>query len=173
MERDQELLTTGEAAAILGCSRQHVTDLCRSGALPFRTIGTHRRVARSDLARLAGGTVATAPADVVRQRLLSLWLHRAVAGRLAADPDGVLSIARANLERARMVHPRSRPWVDAWAEILDDPERVMERITATDPRSDELRQNTPFAGVLDDAERGRILTAFAGWWRTTHVREPR
>jgi len=169
MERDEELLTTGEAAAVLGCSRQHVTDLCRSGTLPFRTIGTHRRIFRVDLERFAAGTVATAPADIDRQRLRSLWLHRAVAGRLAADPVGVLVIARANLERARRIHPRSRPWVDAWAAILEDPERAMERLTAPDPRSDELRQNTPFAGVLDDAARARILAAFAGWWRTTHA----
>lgn len=169
MGRDDELLTTGDAAAVLGCSRQHVTDLCRSGALPFRTIGTHRRIARSDLDRFAVGSSREVPRDIVRQRLRSLWLHRAVAGRLAADPDGVLEIARANLERARALHPRSGPWIDAWAAIVDDPELVMERLTAPDDRSAELRQNTPFAGVLDDAERSRILAAFADWWRATHA----
>ena len=169
MERDDELLTTGEAAAVLGCSRQHVTDLCRSGALPFRTIGTHRRIARSDLERFARGSSQEVPRDILRQRLRSLWLHRAVAGHLAADPDGVLALARANLDRARALHPRSGPWIDAWAAIVDDPEQVMERLTAPHDRSDELRQNTPFAGVLDDAERARILASFADWWRTTHA----
>ena len=169
MERDDELLTTGEAAAVLGCSRQHVTDLCRSGALPFRTIGTHRRIARSDLERFARGSSQEVPRDILRQRLRSLWLHRAVAGHLAADPDGVLALARANLDRARALHPRSGPWIDAWAAFVDDPEQVMERLTAPDDRSDELRQNTPFAGVLDDAERARILASFADWWRTTHA----
>jgi len=169
VERDKELLTTGQAAVVLGCSRQHVTDLCRSGRLPFRTIGTHRRIARSDVERFAAGFAHVVPEDFVRQRLRSLWLHRAVAGRLAADPDGVLAIALANLERARTIHPRSRPWIDAWTAILDDPEQVMERLTAPDPRADELRQNTPFAGVLDHTERARILAAFAGWWRATHA----
>jgi excisionase family DNA binding protein len=169
VERDEELLTTGEAAAVLRCSRQHVTDLCRRGHLPFRTIGTHRRVARSDLERFSLGSGRAVPRDIVRQRLRSLWLHRAVAGRLAADPEGVLTLARANLERARTIHPRSRPWIDAWAAVLDDPEQVMERLTAPDAHSDELRQNTPFAGVLDDAERTRILVAFTSWWRAAHA----
>lgn len=169
MRLDDELLTTGEAAAVLGCSRQHVTDLCRNGALPFRTIGTHRRIARSDLVRFASAPSTHVPRDILRQQLRSLWLHRAVAGRLASDPDTGLAIARANLERARALHPRSGPWIDAWAAILDDPEQVMERLTATDAEADELRQNSPFTGVLDDAERTAILAAFADWWRTTHA----
>ena len=169
MDGDDELLTTGEAAAVLGCSRQHVTDLCRSGTLPFRTIGTHRRIARLDLERFAGGPSQRMPRGNLRQRFRSLWLHRAIAGRLAADPDGVLEVARANLERARALHPRSGPWIDAWAAIIDDPEQVMERLTAPDPGSDEMRQNTPFAGVLDEEERARILAAFSDWWRATHA----
>jgi excisionase family DNA binding protein len=169
MERDDELLTTGQAAAVLGCSRQHVTDLCRSGALPYRTIGTRRRIARSDLMRFASAPSTGVPRDILRQQLRSLWLHRAVAGRVAGDTDDVLAIARTNLERARALHPRSGPWIDAWVAILDDPEQVMERLTATDAEAAELRQNSPFAGVLDDAERTRILAAFAGWWRTTHA----
>jgi len=169
MERDDELLTTGEAAAVLGCSRQHVTDLCRSGALPFRTIGTHRRVTRSDLTRFASTPSADVPRDILRQQLRSLWLHRAVAGRLAADPDGVLAIARANLERARALHPRSGPWIDEWAAIVGDPEQVMESLTSPSAASDELRQNSPFAGVLEEEERARILAAFADWWRATHA----
>ena len=169
MARDDELLTTGEAAAILGCSRQHVTDLCRKGALPFRTIGGQRRIARWDLARFAGGAGPDVPRDGQRQRLRSLWLHRAVAGRLAADPGAVLKIARANLARARALHPRSGPWIEAWAAIVDDPEQVMERLTSRSAASDELRQNSPFAGVLDEEERARIMAAFAAWWRATHA----
>ena len=166
--RADELLTTGEAAAILGCSRQHVTDLCRTGALPYRSVGTHRRIVRADLERLAGG-VATKQRDVVRERLRSLWLHRAVAGRLAADPEAVLATARSNLQRARVLHPRSRPLVDAWERILADPEEAMARLTALDDHAAELRHATPFAGVLDQDERDQILEAFAEWWRRTHA----
>jgi excisionase family DNA binding protein len=169
MRHGDDLLTTGAAAALLGCSRQHVTDLCRAGVLPFRTIGTHRRIALEDLERFARRPGRGAPEAIARQRLRSLWLHRAVAGRLAADPDGVIALARENLQRARLLHPRSRPWIDAWTRLIDDPERAMERLTAIDAQSDELRQNSPFAGVLDEQERSRILAAFADWWRARHA----
>lgn len=169
MESADDLLTTGDAAAVLGCSRQHVTDLCRSGALPFRTIGTHRRIAREDLERLATRSGRDVPEAIVRQRLRSLWLHRAVAGRLATDPDAVIAVARENLRRAMVLHPRSRPLTEAWSRLLDDPERVMERLTALDAQSDELRANSPFAGVIDEDDRLRILAAFAAWWRATHA----
>ncbi|WP_234423798.1 helix-turn-helix domain-containing protein [Intrasporangium calvum] len=51
MATDGQLLTTGQAAQVLGCSRQHVVDLCDSGKLPCAVIGSHRRVARGDLQR--------------------------------------------------------------------------------------------------------------------------
>jgi hypothetical protein len=50
------------------------------------------------------GEAALLRPEVTRDRLKALWLHRAVAGRLVADPDGVLSKARANLDRMRRVH---------------------------------------------------------------------
>jgi excisionase family DNA binding protein len=169
VDDDSELLTTGQAAAALGCSRHPITDLCRSGRLPFRTIGTHRRIRRSDLTRLASGasTFATPSTrePILRERLRSLWLHRAVAGHLATEPDVVLSVARANLERAYRLHPRSRVWLDQWAALLHDPEATMERLTAIDEDAAELRQNSPFAGVLDEAERSSVLSAFGRWWR--------
>ena len=166
MTTHERLLTTGEAAAVLGSSRQHVTDLCRSGALPFRTVGTHRRISRADIERLATHRRTALPEAIDRQRLRSLWLHRAVAGRLAADPDGVLAVARANVARARALSPRATAWLDTWQALLDDPELAMERLTAQDADADELRQSSPFAGVLDEADRARILDAFAAWWRS-------
>ncbi len=42
-------LTTGEAARLLGTSRQHVVDLCNAGHLPYRVVGKHRRVSRHDI----------------------------------------------------------------------------------------------------------------------------
>jgi excisionase family DNA binding protein len=44
-----QLVTTQEAADLIGCSRQHVVSLMNSGALPGRKIGTHRRIKLEDV----------------------------------------------------------------------------------------------------------------------------
>ncbi len=49
--REDEVTTEG-AAAILGVSRPHVIKLIRQGKLPFRKVGTHRRIRRGDVVRL-------------------------------------------------------------------------------------------------------------------------
>jgi excisionase family DNA binding protein len=81
MSRHPDLLTTSEAAALLGSSRQHVVDLCERGRLPFIKVGAHRRLRRIDVD-------AVLRADLTRDQLKALWLHHAVAGRLVVDPDG-------------------------------------------------------------------------------------
>jgi len=158
MESDRELLTTGQAAALLACSRQHVVDLCERGALASRTVGSHRRVARADVEALANSSAGTAARRPEQTR--SLWLHRAVAGRLARDPEGVLLRAHRNLDRLERTHPTgmSARWLARWRSLLDQgPEAVMRVLAAESAEADELRQNSPFAGVLPDAERLAVL----------------
>lgn len=151
----EELLTTGEAAEILGTSRQHVVDLCRRGDLPFTTTGTHRRVRRGDVEALR-----TRTQRLTRDQRRSLWLGYAVAGRLVAAPHATIEKAKENLEHLRRVHTRgaSRLWIDGWAKLLDGPvEDVLDVLTSRTSRARELRQNSPFAGVLSEEERDRAL----------------
>jgi len=159
--RREEFLTTGEAAVLLGSSRQHVVDLCERGLLPCSRAGTHRRVRRVDVE-------AMLRPDLTRDQLKALWLHRAVAGRLVADPGAVLSKARVNLDRLRRVHPdgMASVWLDRWQVVLDDGvEAVLEVLTSRSPHAVELRQNSPFAGVLPEVERHAVLASFASCWR--------
>ena len=45
-----------------------------------------------------------------------LWLHRAVAGRLALDPPAVLAQVGKNLQHLKQVHPAGMTarWLDEW-----------------------------------------------------------
>nr|MDT0664121.1 helix-turn-helix domain-containing protein [Micromonospora sp. DSM 115978] len=159
------LLTTSEAAAMLRSSRQHVVDMCERGFMPYVKIGAHRRLRRADV------EAALSPA-LNRDQLKALWLHRAVAGRLVADPDRVLAIASENLDRLQRIHPSGMAamWLERWRSTLDaGAEAVLDMLTSRSPIAIELRQNSPFAGVLSDAERRAVLSAFTTRWRTEHA----
>lgn len=162
---DHELLTTGEAAALLGSSRQHVVDLCERGHLVYVRIGTHRRLRRADIEVL---TKATLNRDQAR----SLWLHRVVAGRLAMHPEDTVAKARANIETLRRVHPSgaARRWIEQWQMLLDGPvDSVLDILASPTEWAVELRQNSPFAGVLSEPERQTALAAFRAHWRRDHA----
>jgi excisionase family DNA binding protein len=158
---DDDLLTTTEAARLLRCSRQHVVDLCEQGVLPHLRAGTHRRIRRRDLFSVAQGRLR-------REEERSWWLHHAVAGRLVADPGGVMMRARANLAHMRQVHDggEADQWLDQWQAVLDaGSDAVLEVLTSRSAVAVEMRQNTPFAGILTDAERMAVLAAFSAGHR--------
>ena len=53
-------------------------------------------------------------------------------------------------------------WLDRWQTVLDTgPEAVLDTLASRAPDAIELRQNSPFAGVLPEAERRAVLKAFA------------
>jgi excisionase family DNA binding protein len=151
------LLTTGEAASVLNSSRQHIVDLCARGDLPFTTVGTHRRVRRADVEMLRDRTQR-----LTRDQRRSLWLAYAVAGRIVADPTGVSHLAFANLERMRATsRGQARRWLDEWEHLLLGPvDQLLATLVSPSPKGRELRQNSPFAGVLTEAERAEVLAAW-------------
>lgn len=154
----EQLLTTGQAARLLGSSRQHVVDLCESGDLPYLTVGTHRRLRREDVEQVRHRTTRSNRSD-----RRSRWLNIAVAGELVRDPDAVLRHARGNLERLQANHPRGQGamWLREWEKLLDGPvEDLLDVLTSQTPRARELRANSPFAGVLSSTDRQKALHAF-------------
>jgi excisionase family DNA binding protein len=160
-----ELLTTGEAAKILNTSRQHIVDLCDRGDLPFVTTGSHRRIRLADVEALR-----TRTQRLTRDQRRSLWLGYATAGTLVADPSSVMERARHNLAKLRMTHARgaSLRWLDEWERLLDGPvDEVLDVLTSRSPRARELRQNSPFAGVVSKSDRDHVLEAFRAAHRRT------
>lgn len=164
----EDWLTTGEAAKLLGVSRQHVVDLCDRGAVSFAKPGSHRRLRRSDVQRLAAS-------ELTQEQEKSLWLHRALLGPLTLDPARVLQVAKQNIARWK---PRHRAdgmamhYLQRWEEIIDSGvDAVAEVFTSQDRGSSELRQNTPFAGVLSDDERRQVLKSFREHRQREHAAE--
>jgi hypothetical protein len=90
----------------------------------------------------------------------SLALHHAVAEKLRAHPE-LIEIARENLSRWYAGTGRSQPYLDEWRRILDLPlEEVLSLMEQEGERMTALRQSSPFAGILEPAERWAIYSRF-------------
>lgn len=161
---NKDLLTTGEVGRLLGVSRQHVVDMCDRGEIFFVRIGSHRRIAHSEVSRMKS--------VLTREQERSLWLHQALLGELLAQPTEVLEMARHNLDGWRSVHRRDGITVryfDAWSDVIDSGlDTVIETLTSRTPKSCELRQNSPFAGVLPDETRVQVIRSFNEHWSHEH-----
>ncbi|MEO5704319.1 MAG: hypothetical protein ABIZ52_08560 [Candidatus Limnocylindrales bacterium] len=80
---------------------------------------------------------------------------------MATDPDAALARARANVRHMRSAHGSRTPWLDRWEAILQQgPDHVMRALVAETEESADLRQSSPFAGVLTDRQRSHALAAF-------------
>lgn len=100
---------------------------------------------------------------LTRDQQRSLWLHRVVAGKVALDPERTVSIARRNLSHLRSQHPVGPVTADfdEWDALLAGPvETLLATLVLPSPHAVELRQNSPFAGVLTERERSKALAAF-------------
>ncbi len=153
----QQLLSTGEAATLLGVSRQHVVDLCEAGTLPYSWAGKHRRIRRRDVELVAAGNHR-----MTRDQLRSLLMAHAIAGRVVADPERARALAQENLRRMRTSAARggARVWLREWERLLHGSlADLLTALTSPSLRSRELRQNNPFAGVLSDEERRQVTEA--------------
>jgi hypothetical protein len=101
--------------------------------------------------------------DPLRPTVERSWrLHLAVAGKLAADPDGVLAHGRARLECLRNSDsPRDARWLERWQALLDaGPQAVLEVLTAHTDEEIDFCRSSPFVGVLTQEERLAVLNAF-------------
>jgi hypothetical protein len=90
----------------------------------------------------------------------SIAMHRAIAEKLRANP-ALLEIARENIARWAPAAGRSRHYLDAWLKVLEMPLEDMLRLIVEDTEEMRaMRQNNPFAGVLDQDERLAIYALF-------------
>jgi transcriptional regulator with XRE-family HTH domain len=145
------------------------SELAEAGGTSQPTIAAYEAGRKSPtlrtLERLARATgrdvVVSFVPTLTREDRRSLFLHRAIAGILRDSPAKTISHANRNLDRMLERHPDARLLLEEWAEIL---ERSIDAIVdvVVDPRvhARDLRQVTPFAGVLTGTERARVYAAF-------------
>ena len=122
------------------------------------TVSTVRRLARA----LGLEAVVSYHPPLTREERRSLELHHAIAARLRDDPEPVLALARQNLARMRARADGPSQLLREWEVLLDRPlPALLPLLADPDPWARELRQVTPFAGVLSAAERGAVYREFA------------
>ena len=99
---------------------------------------------------------------LTREERRSIVLHHSIAQHLFDFPECVLVQARENLNRmaARVAGPSQI--LEEWRVVLDRPlSALLPLLTDPAPWVRELRQLTPFAGVLSARERALAYRAFA------------
>jgi hypothetical protein len=91
---------------------------------------------------------------------------------MVAEPDAVLGRARANLDRFSAVHAGTMAayWLDLWRSAMDEgPDQVLNVLVSDTPEAAEMRQNSPFTGILPADERRAVLESFRVHWRAGHA----
>ena len=117
-----------------------------------------RREAAASLGGDAPGSVPPAPATGHRtaERRARAY-HAVVADRL---DEAVIDEARARIEQLAAgghIDPR---YADRWRDLLARPRDAIARAIVTESQAArDLRQNSPFSGLLNEQERRRIIEA--------------
>jgi hypothetical protein len=98
----------------------------------------------------------------------SLAMHQLIAAKVRADP-AMLDKARENVRRWQASDGSPTPALAEWAQILDGPtNKIAQFLVERSERATRLRQSSPFAGILTEAERRTIYESYST--RTYHPR---
>jgi len=103
------------------------------------------------------------PEALSQEELRSLWLHRAIAARIQADPERARTVAGENIAIRREADRtgRAESWRRAWEVLLDGPlDLLLATLCSTSIRAGQLRQAAPFAGLLSPQERWSTYRSF-------------
>ena len=153
--RSEAGVTQSDLAARAGTSQPTIA-LYESGT-KSPTLATLQRLADSLGLELA----VTFVPRMTREDRRSLAYHSAVTGILKHSPAVTLARAKRNLEKAEELHPDAKNLWDRWRRWLRLP--IHELISnMLDPglEARDMRQVSPFAGILDASERARVLRNF-------------
>ena len=61
-------------------------------------------------------------------------------------------------------------WLGQWRATLDSGlDQVLNVLVSNTPQARELRQNSPFTGILSEEERRKVLESFRKHWCIEHA----
>lgn len=153
--RSQTGLTQQAMAALAGTSQPTIA-LYESGA-KSPTLATLQRLSRT----LGLDLVVTYAPRLTREDQRSLAYHQIAVKKLADNPLIVLNRARRTLNKMRRHHPNAKAHFDRWRVWLKLPlDELIAKILDPSMTAREMRQVTPFAGILSPEERSKILKQF-------------
>ncbi|MFN2427204.1 MAG: helix-turn-helix domain-containing protein [Candidatus Binatia bacterium] len=153
--RQQAGVTQQKLALLAGTSQPTIASYEAGTKSP--TLETVERLAKSLGLEV---TIQFAPLQT-REDRRSLAYHRAVVEKLKSSPETVVARARGNLDTLWKKHPDARHLFGRWRQWLDLPLEDLVRLCLDpDPLARDMRQVTPFAGLLSAAERLEIVKQF-------------
>ena len=148
-------VTQAQLAAVAGTSQPTIASYETGAKSP-----TWRTIVRAAEAAGVECYAWVGPA-MTRDQRRSLALHAAIAAELAARPESVLETARRNVSVMRAANRGAEHLLEEWDRILQLPPRlVASRMLDPSDHGRDLRQVTPFAGVLDARSRAAVYRAF-------------
>ncbi|MCG5078904.1 hypothetical protein [Paraburkholderia tagetis] len=115
---------------------------------------------------IAAGAVASEwPAHLqLDKHQRSLALHGFIADRLRGNPE-LLAVARENLTRWMPMNRHAQPWLAEWQAVIDQGlDATLALMTDPGDHATDMRQSSPFTGILTNDERRDFLAA----WRASH-----
>lgn len=126
---------------------------CNSAAAPLYAIILPMQTVHSDHSRLDERSLA---------------MHQRIAAKVLADP-ALLDKARENVRRWQASEGSPKLALAEWEQILNSPvNQVAQFLAERSERATRLRQSSPFAGILSEAERRTIYESYST--RTYHPR---
>jgi hypothetical protein len=152
--RGRNEITVGQAVRLLQ-SVEGISGTTRSLALAQVIRDQRKRAADLDLTSLLPAKLVKHAKGHRKAELRSLAYHRAVARRLDKN---IVADAQRRLDRWQRegrIHPT---WASEWQRVLAKTGPQISRVLSSDSEySQALRQSSPFAGVLTEHERRRLI----------------
>lgn len=153
--RRQSGLTQQELAARAGTAQSTIAAYESGAKSP--TLRTVEKTARAVGLEMH----VTFVPPMTREDQRSLAFHRAIATRLADDPETTLDRARQQLRLLTDNHAHAAPLLKQWHCWLSLPvAALINRMLDPGEHARDMRQVSPFAGALSARERAAVLHEF-------------